>query len=123
MFLSIIGNEKTRRFFFLLREKFFRGWAFAPEGRLYCPERSEGCNIDPREQRPTQGSKVQPKGILLSEKEQKSKGFYISEVGWYFLSLYTEFLSRLSVLGSKPVKNRSELVKNQKKGLGKKSPL
>ena len=99
MYLSLIGNGKKRRFFFLLREKCFRGWDFAPEGRLYCPERSEGCNIDPREQSSTQGSKVLPEGKLLSEKEQKSEGFYISEVGWYFLSLDTEFLSRLSVLG------------------------
>ena len=46
----------------------------------------------------TQGSKATPKGTLLSEIEQKSKGFFISDVGWDFLSFYTEFLQRLSVL-------------------------
>ena len=33
--------------------------------------------------------------------EQKSKGlFFISDVGWDFLSFYTEFLQRLSVIYS-----------------------
>ena len=37
-------------------------------------------------------------GTLLSEIEQKSKGFFISDVGWDFLSFYNEFLQRLSLL-------------------------
>ena len=43
----------------------------------------------------TQGSKATPKGTLLSEIEQKSKGFFISDVGWDFISFYAEFLQRL----------------------------
>ena len=67
MSLSLIGNEKSRRFFFHLREKCPRGRGFAPEGWLYS-RACEGCNK-------TQGSKATPKGTLLSEIEQKSKGF------------------------------------------------
>ena len=67
MYLSFIGNEKTKRFFFLLREKCFRRLDFAPEGRLYCPERSEGYN---------KGSKVTPEDTLLFEKDEKVWGFY-----------------------------------------------
>ena len=48
----------------------------------------------------TQESKATPKGTLLSEIEQKSKQFFISDVGWDFLSFYTELLQRLSVLKS-----------------------
>ena len=32
-------------FFFHIREKCFQGRDFAPEGWLYCSERSEGCNF------------------------------------------------------------------------------
>ena len=79
-------------FFFHIREKCFQGRDFAPEGWLYCCERSEGCNRNPR-------SKVPPEDTLLSEMEQKSKGlFFISDVGWDYLLFYTEFLQRLSVL-------------------------
>ena len=37
MSLSVIGNEKTRRFFFHIREKCFKGWDFAPKGWLTAP--------------------------------------------------------------------------------------
>ena len=74
MSLSIIGIEKTRRFFIHIREKRFQGQDFASEGWLYCSEGSEGCNRNPREHR------VPPKDTLLSEMELKSKGlFFISD--------------------------------------------
>ena len=43
----------------------------------------------------TQGSKATPKGTLMSEIEQKSKGFFIYDVEWDFISFYAEFLQRL----------------------------
>ena len=47
----------------------------------------------------TRGSKVPPEDTLLSEKEEKSEVFYISDVGWYFLSFYSTLPHCLSVLG------------------------
>ena len=54
MSLSLIGNEKSRRFFFHLREKCPRVRGFATEGWLYS-RACEGCNRNPREQSHAQG--------------------------------------------------------------------
>ena len=89
MSLSIIENEKSRRFFSPSHGEVSRERALLP--RIgFTPELARAV-IE------TQGSKATPKGTLLSEIEQKSKGFFISDVGWDFLSFYTEFLQRLSV--------------------------
>ena len=48
MVLSFIGTGFHRGSWFLLREKCFQGRSLPPEGRPLHPERSEGCNRDPR---------------------------------------------------------------------------
>ena len=79
MSLSIIGNEKSRRFFFHIR-----GGTLLP---MVCFTTPSEAVIE------TQGSKVPHEDTLLSQMEQNSKGlFFISDVGWDFLLFYTEFL-------------------------------
>ena len=97
MSLSLIGNEKSRRFFSISGRSVPEGGALLPRVG-FTPELARAV-IE------TQGSKATPKGTLLSEMEQKSlrsegnlRDFSISDVRWDFLSFYTEFLQRLSVL-------------------------
>ena len=67
-------------FFFHIRAKCFQERDFAPEGWLYCCERSEGCNSNPREQNPSRGHTSVWDGTKISGT------FFISDVGWDFFS-------------------------------------
>ena len=77
MFLSIIGNEKSRRFLFHIREKCLsvsKGGTLLPRVGFTAPSEARAV-IE------TQESKVPPEDTLFS----------ISDVGWDFLLFYTEF--------------------------------
>ena len=83
MSLSIIGNEKSRRFFSISGRSVSKGGTLLPRVGFTAPSEARAV-IE------TQGSKVPPEDTLLSEMEQKSKGlFFISDVGWDFLLFYT----------------------------------
>ena len=72
MFLSIIGNEKSRRFLFHIREKCLsvsKGGTLLPRVGFTAPSEARAV-IE------TQESKVPPEDTLLSEMEQKSGTFF-----------------------------------------------
>jgi len=64
MFLSIIGNEKSRRFLSISGRSVFKGGTLLPRVGFTAPSEARAVLE-------TQGSKVPPEDTLLSEMEQK----------------------------------------------------
>ena len=67
--LSIIGNEKSRRFFSISGRSVSKGGTLLPRVGFTAPSEARAV-IE------TQGSKVPPEDTLLSEMEQNSKGLF-----------------------------------------------
>ena len=83
MSLSIIGNEKSRRFFSISGRSVSKGGTLLPRIGSTAPSEARAV-IE------TQGSKVPLEDTLLSEMEQKSKGLFFSFLmldGTFFCSI------------------------------------
>ena len=95
MYLSFITSSVIKRRFFS-----FSGRSVSEGGTLLLRVNFTVPSVA-RAVIKTQGSKVPPEDTLLSEKEEKSEVFFISDVGWYFLSFYSALPHCLSVFGQK----------------------